>query len=1173
MEKNPIFHSSLLWKRFNIILLTMKLLTVLIFAGSMAVSASTYSQRTKINLQFENSSLTEILGSIEKNSEFIFVYNANIVNSDLKRSISVKEETIEKVLTLLFQGIDISYKIDDRQVFLYKKELQKKPESANEIIKSDQPQKKEISGMVKDDKGLPLPGVSVIVKGTTTGIVTDNDGKFTLLVPMDAKALVFSFLGMKAQEIVLGNKTTINISMEEEMFSVDEVVVVGYGIVKKSDLTGSVSSIKNDEMMRNRPVSVEQGIQGRLSGVNVIKNDGAPGGGISMQIRGTNSFLGGTQPLYVIDGVPMSTSNNQETINFNSDTEVTSRNALSFLDPNDIETIEVLKDGSSVAIYGSQGANGVVMITTKSGKVGKDKLHFEYNMTIGTVAKKLRMLGASEYAGYRNQSFYNTQLINSGTAPNPVNLPFPGVNGSDGEDLQGPSDFDNDPYYWQDVIFRTAKTKNYSVSYSGANKGFDYAVGVAHLDQEGTVINSKYKRTTLKINLNRQVKDWIKIGTSTNISTSESDMLKTATKNRNNGDEGVIRSAIYFPSTYKVEDEITSGEYSIVTNPKNYADALNKNKNYNVYTTNYANITLAKGLIYRMVAGFNFSLNSANRYFPRNLYEGKTVNGLSQAGDNTWQSTLWDNLLMYNRTFGKHNINATLGTSWQGTNYYNKMIITTGFGSDSNNGWILGDGAKPDIPKSAKGESQLWSYIFRAAYTYDGRYFLTTTFRRDASSKFAINNKIAYFPSVGLGWRVSKESFMKDSEIFTNLKLRYSYGMAGNSGIDSYGSLSLFMNANYPFGNNVNNGYAPDPTKPGNNSLKWETTYQHDIGVDISLFKKVEITIDYYDKLTKDLIQNRKQPPSSGVESVLTNMGSVRNSGFEAAVSMRIINNKNFVWSAGANFSINKNRVVDMIETIFPNQLWNDMRPFIITNDKPIGQLYGLIEDGIWGSRDEVINSAQFQKVYPGYTVGSNTPATETLIKQKWVGEIRFKDLDNSGDISESDRDFIGDVNPDFIYSFNMNFTVKNFDFSFMVNSVKGNDIINMSSMRFNDIGQTRNILKSVYDNAWTPENGGTNAKIYTDSGRKLQFTRRFIEDGSYLKLRNVSIGYTIPNPIKGIVSLRAYFSTNNLLTLTNYSGYDPEVNAFGSDPSQRGVDAGGYPQSRESTFGVSLTF
>lgn len=1138
------------------------LLILLLFASSL-FATNVSSQVAKVNIALKDARVVEVLKSIEEQTNFLFVYNKEEIDLDRKVNINVSGQTIDEVLLNIFPNADVTYKKLGSSIILMKNiGLQNSTSS--------------VSGKVTDSTGLPLPGVSIVIKGSTNGTITDFDGKYTMPNISDDVVLVFSFVGMKTQEIHVEGKTTIDVILREESIGIEEVIAVGYGTVKKSDITGSISSLKGNEMMKGSPLSLEQGMQGKLAGVNITKNDGSPGGGITMQIRGTNSFIGSAEPLYVIDGIPMATSSSQETINFNTDKDVTSRNALSFLSPDDIESIEVLKDASSIAIYGSLGANGVVMITTKTGKVGKDKISLNYNLTCSTVNKRLDVLGAKDYAQYRNTSYINTNTINNGSY-NPDQLPFPGKENSEGEYQKGPNDFDNDPYYWQDQIFGTGITQNFSLNFSGGTDNFDYAVGGSYVDQQGVVINSDYTRSNIKVNMNKRVRKWLKFGTSINVSHAISNMLKTSTKNKNNGDEGVIRSALYYPATYSVEDNVTLGEYSTVANPVQYTEALNENENYHVYSSNYLNLTLAKGLIYRMVLGYSSSINRANRYFPSYLSEGRSVGGRSQAGDNTWQNLTWDNLLMYNRTFGKHNINATAGTSWQTASYYNKRIETQGFGTDATNGWILQDGTDPQIPTSSKGDSELLSYILRAAYSYKGKYMMTGTFRRDASSKFAENNKAAYFPSIGIAWRLSEESFAKNIKGIDNLKLRYSYGTAGNAAISAYGSLALLTNANYPFGSSVYNGLAPDPYNPGNPSLKWETTYQHDVGLDIALFHKIDFAFDYYHKITSDLIQYKEQPPSSGIARILSNIGEVTNKGFELSANATIIENSNFKWTVGGVFSRNRNNVVSLgdadDERLYPNELWNGLRPFVIEAGKPIGQLIGYVEEGIWNSREEVIGSKQFQTVYPGYSASDSNTATELIIKQKWIGEIRYKDIDDSGDITESDMDYIGNVNPDFTYSLNMNFTIKDFDLYFLFEGVNGNDIINMTSLRFYNLGNTQNTLKSVLNNAWTEQQSGTNPKIYYDSARNFLFSQRFIENGSYLKLRNVSIGYTFRNLFKEISSVRLYASVNNLLTFTDYSGYDPEVNAFGSDPSQRGVDAGGYPQAKEFIFGVNLTF
>ncbi|WP_273369821.1 SusC/RagA family TonB-linked outer membrane protein [Alistipes megaguti] len=1029
-----------------------------------------------------------------------------------------------------------------------------------------------VSGTVKwSDVGNPLPGVSVVIRNTNKGTTTDYQGRYSL-VAMKGDTLDFRFIGMKPMMKIVGNATKINVEMDSASEDIDEVVVVGYSLMKKSDLTGSVQNVTSDELMKSRPASLEQGLQGRIAGVNVVRNDGAPGGGISVQIRGSNSFMGSTEPLYVIDGVPFTASNDEESMTFDEN-EVASRNVLSFLDPENIESVEILKDASAVALYGSRGSNGVVMITTKTGRKGSNRLTFNATLSISQVSNKLRMLTGAEYAEYRNQAYINTQYINTGSF-NPQGLPHLGDVGPQGTYVKGPKDYENDPYYWQDAIFRTAISQNYSLNYSGATNNGDYSIGLSYLDQTGTVINSGYDRLNVNLKLNQNIKSWLKIGTSTNFSMANSDMIKTATSNQNNGDEGVIRSALYYPPLYKIEEQPGYEEYQLVSNPLDYTAALNKNRNYTIYSSNYANATLMKGLIFRTVFSYKASINFNNRYFPKNLYEGRSVGGKSLAGDIQSQRYLWDNFLMFNRTFKNvHNVSATLGVSWEDYSYYSKQVTTQGFGYDGNNGWILDEGTAPQTPQSVKQDATLFSVIARAAYTYANKYYVTATFRRDESSKFAKNNKAAYFPSIGVAWTISREKFLKESSAVTNLKLRYSYGTSGNAGIGPYGSLLLFGSANYPFGSGVSSGYAIEGTNPGNPDLKWETTYQHDLGLELSLFNVLDLEVDFYDKTTKDLIQNKDLSPSSGMKSVLMNIGEVNNRGVEITANARVLNRNDFHLNIGGNISFNRNEVTDLNGLrIFPNNLWNDLRPYILEEGHPIGQLYGYVEEGIWNTREEVIQSKQFQTQYPGYSVEDNDEGTELIIKQKWLGEVRIHDKNGDGEINDADQDYIGDVNPKFIYAFNVDFSYKNFDLSVLFNGVSGNDIINMPSLRNYNLGQTRNIPKSILDDAWVPGGSGNSPKIYTTTSRDLYFSRRYIEDGSYLKLRNVSLGYTFKKPIKGIGSLRLYVSLNNLWTITDYSGYDPEVNAFGTNPSRRGVDAGGYPQSKEYLFGINLT-
>lgn len=1037
-----------------------------------------------------------------------------------------------------------------------------------------QQQGKTITGTVVDNNGDAIIGATVRVGNTKEATVTDIDGKFSLQNVPGKTTLTISFVGYQTMVIKTDNaKADMRIVLQEDASSLDEIVVVGYGYVKKSDLTGSVAQLKGGDIMKNSPVSVEKGLQGRLSGVNVVSNDGAPGGGISIQIRGTNSFQGSTEPLYVIDGVPVADSND-DTINFEAET-ASYNNVLSSLNPNDIASVEILKDASATAIYGSRGANGVVLITTKSGEGMnmKDKVSLSYKTSFSNPVKKIKVLGARDYANYRNMSYINTQEV-SNFEWQQINLPFPGMENSEGVYVKGPEDFDNDPYYWQDQIFRTGVTHDLNVSLTGQTKGLDYALSGGYLDQTGIVKGSDYTRYSLKLNLNKQINKWLKIGTSLSGTFSNSSVIKAATSNRNNGTEGVIRSALTFPASYTVDD--VDNEYSMVALPSRYVEALNKNKSMAFRSSSYVNIQLMKGLMYRTVLGYNYTTNNANKYWASDLAEGKTVNGRSYAGDNWRTSLVFDNLLMFNRTFHKHNVSATVGTSWEESKYYNKTIAVQGFGTDVTNGWLLQDASDYYNVNSGIGESQLFSLIGRFAYNYAGKYYLTFTARDDMSSKFVKGRRASFFPSVGVSYRLSEEKFMKPlANILTNVKLRYSYGASGNQAISPYQTFALLSAANYPFGTSVGNGYATNIYNPGNSALTWETTWQHDAGLEVELFKRIIVELDYYHKRTTDLLQYKQTPPSSGIMQILSNAGDVVNKGFEANLKVYAVNQKDFTLTIGGNISFNKNELTNFGEDpMFPNSIYNSLRPYALADGHSIGSFYGYQRDGIWNSREEVIGSKQFQTQYPGYELTSNDAATEEIIRRDWVGELRYADLDDDGFITDNDQTWIGDANPDFFYGFNADLTWHNFDLSMLWQGVHGNDIFNMNALRFYDVGDTRNIPYYIYDHSWSVNPTDAVApKIFYYSGRNIKFTRMYLEDGSYLKLRTLSLGYTWKKPLSGIDSIHLSATANNLLTITNYHGYDPEVNSFGSTPSLRGIDSGAYPQQRSFVLGINVTF
>ncbi|RZK50649.1 MAG: TonB-dependent receptor [Pedobacter sp.] len=1031
-------------------------------------------------------------------------------------------------------------------------------------------QEKRISGKITDEGGAGLPGVSITVKDTKITTVSDDQGSFTLLVPESGKYLQFRYLGMLDQEVLIGNKLLFNIVMNPNPTTLSDVVIVGYGTMRKSDLTGSVARIGREEFLRDNPTNVIQALQGKIAGVNITQNDGAPGAGLSMRIRGSNSFLGGTEPLYVIDGVPFNNNSSGATPAAIGEDEKQTINAMSFLNPNDIETIDVLKDASATAIYGSRGANGVVLITTRKGQNGRDRI--EANMTYGQaeISKKLDVLNPSEYAAYQNLAYLNSNIYTGTT----YTMPFPGANLPDPQNpgqtyyAKGPQDYIGNNNNWQDRIFRTGAYQNYNVNFSGGSEAGSHSVTFNYLDQEGTISNSDYSRFGLGVNLNRNISQRFKFGTSTSVSSSLNNGVKTGTDKSDAASAGVIRSAITFPSTLNEAIDYDGVGDAFITNPYIYVNSvLNRVKGLNIFSSNYAELTFLKDFKFRQNIGFNHSTTNRDQYYPRSVYEGFAVQGWGLKADNIWNSTVAESILNYQKQVSKHSINFMAAGTYERTNGQNKRAEAKTFANDAllNENLAAGEVIMPVI--SNRYQSTLISFLGRANYSYDDRYLLTVSYRQDGSSKFGRDNKWAGFSSAAIAWKLSNEAFLKNWKALSDLKLRFSYGQTGNQGIGSYASLAKLSVYNYVFGGGIQTGIANDLyAGPANEKLKWETTTAYNLGLDASFFNnRLSFSVEAYKKITDDLLQNLIIPSSTGFQTKLVNSGSIQNKGLEAMVSGVILKSRDFEWSSNFNISFNRNKILSLSPDVteqYGRNISTGDAPFIQTVGKPIGALYGYVEDGYYDNEAEVRNN-------PAYTgLGAS-------LIQREIGEIKYKNLDDDpSSISQTDRTFIGDVNPDYTFGFTNNFKYKRFDLSVFINGVQGNDIINMNT-RFNgNLGTNKNILQSMADGAWAADKDNTNAtgpKIMRQFFRNLLFSRRFIEDGSFVRIKNVTLGYNVPMKSKTISSLRVALGVNNLFTFTNYSGYDPEINSYGDNPALFGVDLGGYPNSR--TYNMSVRF
>lgn len=1045
-------------------------------------------------------------------------------------------------------------------------------------------QGKMVAGMVTDQNGIGLGNATVAVKNTRLTTTSDLNGNFKLLVPNNASVLVISYVGMETKEVAINTlQVSPVISLQASASAqMHEVVVIGYGTTRKSDLTGAVAKVRREDLIKEAPTNILQAMQGKISGVNVTQNDGAPGAGLSIRVRGSNSFLGGTEPLYVIDGIPFGGTSSGTTPPAIGHDEKQTLNAMSFINPADIESVEILKDASATAIYGSRGANGVVLITTRKGSVGKDRVEVNITMSVSEVSKRYEMMNAFDYATYANLALTNANKYN-GASYDSTQLPYPGmfITGADGKKFykNGPDDFLNPDSSkdWQREIFRKSFSQNYTISISGGNTYGSHSISFNYLNQEGIILNSDHKRFGMNFFLQRNIGRHIKIGTSTSLSRSVTNGVKTGTEKYDDANAGVVRAAIAYPTTISTvvpygDAKAANSQGFFITNPSIYVkDVLNRVKGINIFSSNYMEVNFFNDFVFRQNIGFNYASNLRDQYYPRSVYEGYAVNGDALKSDDEWNSITSESILSYHKKINKHDIKAMAAGTYEQANGFWKKQQAQDFTSDLLLNENLGSGKTQIVPQGDKSQSTLISFLARVNYAYDDRYLITASIRRDGSSKFGTNNKWANFPSVAIAWKIINEKFLKGTiQQLSDLKLRLSYGQTGNQGIGSYSSLSKLAVYKYPFNGVLQTGYADNYwSGPANPNLKWETTDAYNLGLDAGWFNnRLGITIDAYYKKTHDLLQYVTTPLSSGFPTKLVNSGSVENKGLEITMTAIPVKSGSFEWNTNFNISFNRNKILSLgqeAERQFASKISTGDAPFIQIVGHPIGALYGWVEDGYYDNEAEVRHDPQF------------TNATPALIK-KMIGEIKYRNFDNDPIvITDNDRTFIGDVNPKFTGGFTNNFRYKNFDLNIFINGSYGNDVVNMNTRYFGLPGDFKNIPTAMYAGAWKQgqdNNNATSPKVVRDFGRQtVRFTRRFVEDGSYLRIRNIAIGYNIQTKISSIQSLRVSFGINNLYTFTRYTGYDPEVNSYGDNPALFGVDLGGYPNARTYNLSIRCNF
>ncbi|MBQ7420254.1 MAG: TonB-dependent receptor [Prevotella sp.] len=1053
-------------------------------------------------------------------------------------------------------------------------------------------QTKKITGTVSDAQG-PVIGASVVVKGTSNGVATDFDGNFTLSVSQ-GQTLVVSYIGYITKEIKIDSRNQYNIVIEEDKKMLDEVVVVGYGTMKKSDISGSSVSLGENAVKGSIITSLDQSLQGRAAGVTAVSTSGAPGSSSSIRVRGTATINANAEPLYVIDGVPIQSSGSSGADYGLGDAlgngKVSTISPLSTIDPSDIVSMEILKDASATAIYGAQGANGVVLITTKRGKAGDAKFNYNGMLAINRQAKRLDLMNLREYAEYYNSYAAVGEAQYTGALSDP-SLLGKGTN-------------------WQDAVFQTALQHSHQISAQGGSDKMQYYVSGSYMDQQGTIIGSEFKRMSFRANLDAQLKKWLKMSVSVTYSDTKDD-LKLA-----DSDEGLIGySLTTIPSIpiYNVDGSYSSVSQEGYTNPNPIAMAMMDDillKRQKLNGNVFFEVTPIENLVWHTELGFDFGWNKGETYEPMvDLGTWKRASNESRIQKNS--STFWQlkNYLTYSRTFGKHSATAMIGQECWESKYDFTSVYNTGLPSDAVHNPALGTGT-PQI-NAGFGSSSMASFFTRWTYSYDNRYNATYTYRYDGSSNFGPNKRWAGFHSFAASWRFSNEKFIEKwaGKWLSNGKLRIGWGQTGNAGIGGYKWGSPLSRMETALGMSYR------PAQIANKDIKWESQEQWNIGLDLGFLNdRINLTIDWYNKESKDMLMQLQLPSymgtsgngSSALAAPWGNYGHIRNTGIEIALNTHPLIGK-FQWDSEIQFSINKNKLVDLSDGSSTAQLigygqWTDVVSRTLVGES-LFNFYGYVTDGVYTSLEDIEKSPK-PSAYPSNGVFTKNSTV-------YVGDIKYKDLNGDGIIDENDRTNIGSPLPKWTFGWNNTFRWKDFDLNIFINGSIGNKVGNYLKMKMTHMNSTwtnqlvdvnnRAILEPIdptkdysggidrgdgqliynwYDDITNvqlknPDTRMPRASI-NDPNDNDRWSDRYIEDGSYVRLKNIALGYNFPKKwIRkwGLESLRIYANIQNLLTITGYDGYDPEIGASTQSANVMGLDNARYPSPTTYSFGLNVSF
>lgn len=988
-----------------------------------------------------------------------------------------------------------------------------------------------ISGKVTDDKGEPLIGATVVVKGSTVGTVADIDGAYSITVPTNNSTLIFSFVGFNSIEEVVSNRTVINVQLQPNSI-LNEVVVVGYGTQTKKELTGAVSKISGEVIAKLPVTSIDQALQGQAAGVQVTTNSGTPGGGVSIRVRGPSSITAGNQPLYVVDGVPINGGNYSQIGVGGQGT-----NAISDLNPTDIESIEILKDAAAASIYGSRASNGVVLITTKRGKAGKSKITLNTYYGTQDAWKRLDLQTGQEHIGTINEARRNAGLSTLYTSADSTNA----ANTN-----------------WLSEVFRTAPISNTDLSFSGGTDRLQYRLSGSYFDQKGIVIGSAFTRASFRANIDNRLTDKLKLSFSSSYSRSLSNRI-----NNDNNIYGVVSAAILAGGHIPVRN--ADGTYardplSSVENP--VAAALLpvfEAPTQRLLANTSLEWEIAKGLTFRTNVGADIINYREFRYYPSTTNAASGVRGQGIETIYNDNNLINENLLFYKTNIDKLKVDFVGGLTFQRDR--GEFIFAQGENFPGNTVQTLNAAS---VKKDIQSGRTLWginSQVARLNLSYSEKYILSASVRRDGASRFGKDNRYGVFPGVSAAWNISEEDFLKGNNTISNLRIKGGWGIRGNSNIGDFASRALINpGANY----NQIAGLAPGQL--GNNDLTWEQREDLTAGLEMGFLKnKINLEVELYDAKTKSLLLNRPLPFTSGYASISQNVGKMTNRGIDLKITTENISRKNFTWSTSFNISTYKNTVTDIV-----NEFAAGFASWVDTG-YALGSFRGYRVASIFQTQAEIDAINQTAKEKTGRTTAVYQATTTR------PGDIKFVDINGDGVITSADQEVIGDANAKWFGGMTNNFTVYGVDFSFFLQFMQGNMIYNNTRGFAEGMNSVFGQLATVR-NRWTPTNTNTEIPraVWGDPNNNRRTSTRFLEDGSYLRLKNVNVGYTIPSDITSklrLSNLRIYYSGQNLLTFTKYQGLDPELSTFGETNTAPGTDFLTFPQARTHTFGLSVTF